>query len=108
MREWIEGPQRDFQAAILAGQLPEVARISQLLSKAAQEWQQIIEKQAPRDAVCSGEHGEVIRVRCGMTGVRVGKAVTRVQDKRVVDVDGSTLRTTVIPILMLGTHVKDA
>ena len=28
----------------------------------------------PRDAVCSGEHGEVIRVRCGMTGVPVGEA----------------------------------
>ena len=47
MQEWIEGRQRDLQAAILAGQLPEVARISQLLSKAAQEWQQIIEEQAP-------------------------------------------------------------
>ena len=47
MQEWIEARQRDLQAAILAGQLPEVARISQLLSKAAQEWQQIIEEQAP-------------------------------------------------------------
>ena len=47
MREWIEGRQRDLQAAILAGQQPEVVRISQLLSKAAQEWQQIIEEQAP-------------------------------------------------------------
>ena len=26
------------------------------------------------DAIRSGEHGEVIRVRCGMTGVRVGEA----------------------------------
>ena len=26
------------------------------------------------DAVCSGEQGEVIRVRCGMAGVRVGEA----------------------------------
>ena len=26
------------------------------------------------DAVCSGEHGEVIRVRCGMAGVWVGEA----------------------------------
>ena len=73
MQEWIEGRQRDLQAAILAGQLPEVARISQLLSKAAQEWQQIIEEQAP-GMPSAVANVVVIRVRCGMTGVRVGEA----------------------------------
>ena len=29
MQEWIEGRQRDLEAAMLAGQLPEVARIRQ-------------------------------------------------------------------------------
>ena len=46
MQEWIEGQQRDLQAAIVAGQLPEVARTSHLLSTAAQEWQQIIQEQS--------------------------------------------------------------
>ena len=39
MQEWTEGRQGDLQAAIVAGQLPKVARISQLLSTAAKEWQ---------------------------------------------------------------------
>ena len=47
MAEWIEGRQKDLQSAIVAGQLPEVARISQLLSTAAREWQQILQEQAP-------------------------------------------------------------
>ena len=38
------------------------------------------------DAVCSGEHGEVIRVRCGMAGVRLGEAAN--PDGRVAAVDG--------------------
>ena len=44
-----QGPkrQKDLQSAIVVGQLPEVARISQLLSTAAQEWQQIFQEQAP-------------------------------------------------------------
>ena len=46
MQEWIEGRQRDLQAAIVAGLLPEVSRVSQLLSTAAQEWQQIIQEQS--------------------------------------------------------------
>ena len=37
MQEWIQGQQRDLQAATVAGQLTEVARISQLLSTAEQE-----------------------------------------------------------------------
>ena len=42
MQEWIQGRQRDLQAAIVAGNLSEVARISQLMSSAAQEWQRIL------------------------------------------------------------------
>ena len=45
MHEWIQGRQRDLQAAIVAGHLSEVARISQLMSSAAQEWQRIFQEQ---------------------------------------------------------------
>ena len=40
-----QGRQRDLQAAIVAGHLSEVARISQLMSSAAQEWQRIFQEQ---------------------------------------------------------------
>ena len=72
MQEWIDGRQNDLQAAILARQLPEVARIFQLLSTAAQEWQQIIQEQSsPMPFAVANMVKEVIRVRCGMVGVRV-------------------------------------
>ena len=45
MQEWIQGRQRDLQAAIVAGHFSEVARISQLMSSAAQEWQRIFQEQ---------------------------------------------------------------
>ena len=41
MQEWIQGRQWDLQAAIVAGHLSKVARISQLMSSAAQEWRRI-------------------------------------------------------------------
>ena len=42
MFEWMESRQKDLQAAVVSGHLPEVARVSQLLTTAATEWQQII------------------------------------------------------------------
>ena len=54
------------------------------MDRGAQKWRGSVQGSAgvatdhrragPRDAVRSGEHGEVIRVRCGMAGVRVGEA----------------------------------
>ena len=38
MQEWMQGRQADLQTAVGAGQLQEVARISKLLTTAAQEW----------------------------------------------------------------------
>ena len=55
MQEWIEGRQIDLQAAILAGQFPEVVQGS---ARVATDHR----RAGSRDAVCSGEHGEVIRV----------------------------------------------
>ena len=37
---------KDSQAAMVAGRLPEVARVSHLLTKAAQEKQQLIQQQS--------------------------------------------------------------
>ena len=44
MQEWIQGRQKR-QAAIVAGHFSEVARISQPMSSAAQEWQRIFQEQ---------------------------------------------------------------
>ena len=46
MQEWMEDRHKDLQAAMVAGHLPEVARVSHLLTKAAQEWQQLIQQQS--------------------------------------------------------------
>ena len=73
MQEWIQGREWDLQAAIVAGQLPEVARISQLLSTTTQEWRQMVQEQTS-SMPSAVANSEVIRVRCGMTGVRVGEA----------------------------------
>ena len=49
-------------------------------------------------AVQSGEHGEVIRVRCGMTGVRVGEAANpgpgQSRSRRVSSLDEGVLVAT--------------
>ena len=45
MQEWMESRQKDLQAAVAAGHLVEVARNSNLLTKAATEWQEIIQEQ---------------------------------------------------------------
>ena len=45
-QEWMEGRRKDLQAAVETGQLPEVARISQLLTQAALEWQQRLQDQS--------------------------------------------------------------
>ena len=45
MQEWMESRQKDLQTAVMAGHLVEVSRISNLLTKAAAEWQQIIQEQ---------------------------------------------------------------
>ena len=44
MQEWMQGRQGDLQAAVAAGQLQEVSRISHLLTTAAQEWQELIDR----------------------------------------------------------------
>ena len=45
MEEWMAGRHADLQTAMVSGQLPEVARISQLMTKAAQEWRQVLHEQ---------------------------------------------------------------
>ena len=46
MQEWMEDRNKDLQEAMVAGRLPEVARVSHLLTKAAQEWQHLIHQQS--------------------------------------------------------------
>ena len=46
MQEWMQGRHADLQTAVGAGQLQEVARISKLLTTAAQEWQELINQSA--------------------------------------------------------------
>ena len=50
MQEWMEDRHKDLQAALVAGQLPEVARVSHILTQAAQEWQQMIVDQSTKVA----------------------------------------------------------
>ena len=45
-QEWMERRRKDLQTAVETGQFSEVARISQLLTQAALEWQQRIQDQA--------------------------------------------------------------
>ena len=55
MQEWMHGRHADFQAAVEGGHLQEVARISQLMTTAAQEWQELINRQSvvPPSAVAN-------------------------------------------------------
>ena len=53
MQEWMEDRQKDLQAALVAGRLPEVARVSHLLVATAQEWQQMIQQQSMPSAVAN-------------------------------------------------------
>ena len=46
MQEWMECRHQDLHAAVAAGQTPEVVRISQILTQAAQEWQHMIQGQS--------------------------------------------------------------
>ena len=46
MPEWMEDRHKHLQVAMVAGHLPVVARVSHLLTKAAQEWQQLIQQQS--------------------------------------------------------------
>ena len=46
MQEWMEDRHEDLQEAMVAGRLPEVARVSHLLTNAAQEWHQLIQQQS--------------------------------------------------------------
>ena len=46
MQEWMEDRHKDQQEAMVAGRLSEVARVSRLLTKAAQEWQELIQQQS--------------------------------------------------------------
>ena len=48
MEEWMAGRHADLHTAMVAGQLPEVARISQLMTHAAQEWHQLLQGQMMR------------------------------------------------------------
>ena len=52
-QEWTEDRQKDLQAAMVAGRLPELARVSHLLTKAAQEWQQMTQQQSVPSAVAN-------------------------------------------------------
>ena len=45
MEEWLAGRHADLQTALATGQLPEVARVSQLMTAAAEEWHQLIQNQ---------------------------------------------------------------
>ena len=55
MQEWMHGRHADLQAAVEGGHLQEVARISQLMTTAAQEWQELINRQSvvPPSAVAN-------------------------------------------------------
>ena len=44
MEEWMAGRHADLQTAMASGQLPEVARVSQLMTNAVQEWRQFQEQ----------------------------------------------------------------
>ena len=79
------GRHADLQTAMVSGQVPEVARISHLMTKAAHEWGQFQEQMTT--SFIGGEHSEVmrrfhsngrfselIRHQCGWVGVRVGEA----------------------------------
>ena len=46
MQEWMQGRHADLQAAVAGGYLQEVARVSQLITTAAQEWQELINRQS--------------------------------------------------------------
>ena len=85
MQEWMECRRQDLQAAVAAGQLPEVVRISQIVTQAAQESTAV----DPRSVhictpFCSGQHGDQpgevtglqfrSRSRYGLRGARVGEA----------------------------------
>ena len=45
MEEWMAGRHKDLQVAMESGKLPEVARVSQLMTNAAREWHQLIQEQ---------------------------------------------------------------
>ena len=71
MQGWIQGQQRSASGHH-GRPLPRSEDIPTLVSSAG------MATYHPRtvfsDATCSGEHGEKIRVRCGMAGIRVGEA----------------------------------
>ena len=56
MEEWMAGRHADLQTALASGQLPEVARVSHLMTNAAQEWRQLT-----TPSFIGGEHIEVMR-----------------------------------------------
>ena len=45
MEEWLAGRHADLQTALATGQLLEIARLSQLVTTAAEEWHQLIQNQ---------------------------------------------------------------
>ena len=76
MQEWMADRHQDLQAALVAGQLAEVARVSNPLDTssagvATDDRRPVRQRQ---HAVCGGQLCEVIRHQCGMVGVRVGEA----------------------------------
>ena len=72
MQEWIEGRQKDLQAAIGGRPAPRSRKDFPTLVHSSAG----VAADSPRpvfsDAFCSGEHGEVIAHQCGLLGVRVG------------------------------------
>ena len=51
MEEWMAGRHADLHTAMVSGQIPEVARISQLMTNAAQEWHRLIQGQMTAPSV---------------------------------------------------------
>ena len=76
MQEWTEGRQKDLQAAVMARQAPRSGEGLPTLVQSSAGVTTCYPRTVVSDAVCSGEHGEVIRVRCGMAGARVERRQT--------------------------------
>ena len=70
LQEWIRGRQTDLQDAMAAGRPHEVARISDIMCKAAQQWQ----REVAVGVMPSMVTNSVLRPTYGFRGVRVGEA----------------------------------
>ena len=62
------GRHKDLQVAMVSGKLPEVERVSQLMTNCSQRVAPV-DSGIDRSTVNIGEHGEVILHQCGFLGV---------------------------------------